>query len=316
MELGKTPIVFLGTDERRNALWMKRDDLLPFCFGGNKARIADEFMRDMEAQGRDHMIAYGNARSNLCRALSNLCAARGVPCTLLSPADDDGRREASYNQQMARAFGAEVVPCLKSNVATAVDEALAQSRARGRKPYYIYGNRMGDGNLQTPVRAYEKVYRELLEQQTELGVCFDELFLATGTGMTQAGLLCGQSRLGGEMRIRGISIARSEESGKAHIRRYLQGSLGGAADGIDISLTDIYALSYGAYSAEMVDCARDVMTRYGVPLDLTYTGKAFYGMRCELSRRELHDKQVLFLHTGGTPLFFDKATEIFGLGGR
>jgi D-cysteine desulfhydrase len=47
------------------------------------------------------------------------------------------------------------------------------------------------------------------------------------------------------------------------------------------------------------------MISYGIPLDSTYTGKAFYGMERYLAERGVRDKCVLFLHTGGTPLFFD-----------
>lgn len=311
MDFPQTPIMRLFSDIRGNTIWIKRDDLLPFSFGGNKARIAHELLEDMEAQGRNHMIAYGNARSNLCRALSNLCAAQDVPCTVLSPADDDGSRELSYNLLLSQAFGAEIVPCQKTNVAQAVDRALANSKERGLKPYYIYGDRTGGGNLQTPVRAYRKVWRELQAQQAGLGVRFDQLYLASGTGMTQAGLLCGQAELGGDTQVIGISIARNEASGKAHIRDYLRATLG--RDDMTVDFVDSYSLSYGQYSAEIADCARQTMTKLGIPLDMTYTGKAYYGMLRELKRRNVRGKQILFLHTGGTPLFFDKAAQIMAM---
>ena len=38
---------------------------------------------------------------------------------------------------------------------------------------------------------------------------------------------------------------------------------------------------------------------------MTYTGKAFYGMVRYLEEHQIHNKNILFLHTGGTPLFFD-----------
>ena len=45
--------------------------------------------------------------------------------------------------------------------------------------------------------------------------------------------------------------------------------------------------------------------RYGMPLDSTYTGKAFMGMKDYIEKESLKGKQILFIHTGGTPLFFD-----------
>ena len=45
------------------------------------------------------------------------------------------------------------------------------------------------------------------------------------------------------------------------------------------------------------------MKNYGIPLDATYTGKAFMGMTEYI--KEIKERNILFIHTGGTPLFFD-----------
>ena len=52
-----------------------------------------------------------------------------------------------------------------------------------------------------------------------------------------------------------------------------------------------------------------MMTKYGIPLDTTYTGKAFCGMQKYLREHEITGKRVLFIHTGGTPLFFEYLRE-------
>ena len=44
----------------------------------------------------------------------------------------------------------------------------------------------------------------------------------------------------------------------------------------------------------------------GIPLDSTYTGKAFWGMTQYLIDKNIKGKNILFIHTGGTPLFFDE----------
>ena len=60
---------------------------------------------------------------------------------------------------------------------------------------------------------------------------------------------------------------------------------------------------------EMAECARQVFRRYGMPMDLTYVGKGYYGMVQEIRRLGLRNERILFLHTGGTPLFFDSQME-------
>ena len=62
---------------------------------------------------------------------------------------------------------------------------------------------------------------------------------------------------------------------------------------------------YGAYSPDVADMIRKVYGEDGVYLDMTYTGKAFYGMMQYLQEQKITDKNILFLHTGGLPLFFD-----------
>ena len=128
-----TPLYFHETLAGNNQVFLKREDLLPYSFGGNKARIGLCYVEDMEKAGCNHMLAYGNARSNLCRVLSNLCAGSGIPCTILSPADDDGAVRESYNQKMCHFFGAEIVPCLKTGVKATVENALEQSRRLGKR---------------------------------------------------------------------------------------------------------------------------------------------------------------------------------------
>ena len=86
----KTPIIQIS--DKNNNIYVKRDDLLPFSFGGNKVRIALEFIKDMKRQGKDCIVGYGNARSNLSRALANLCYKFRIPCHIISPADEDGIR--------------------------------------------------------------------------------------------------------------------------------------------------------------------------------------------------------------------------------
>ena len=44
-------------------------------------------------------------------------------------------------------------------------------------------------------------------------------------------------------------------------------------------------------------------------MDTTYVGKAFYGMINYINKEKLNDKNILFLNTGGLPLFFEQLKE-------
>lgn len=295
----KTPIVQIP--DERNSVYIKRDDLLPFSFGGNKVRIALEFIDDMKNQGKNCIVGYGNARSNLSRALANLCYQFNIPCHIVSPADEDGTRIDTYNSKMVLACNAKFHYCKKTDVRDTVESVLKELKAEGLNPYYIYGDSTGKGNEHTPLRAYVKVYEEIKGQ-------YDYVFLATGTGMTQGGLLAGKAIHKGSETIIGVSVSRTSAQEVGVLQNALDSfsckikSIGDC----DIQVLDEYLCGgYGSYNREIEKTIYHQLTCNGIPLDPTYTGKAFWGMQDYLKKHNITGKRILFIHTGGTPLFFD-----------
>ncbi len=306
-----TPVVPCPGMDDENEIYIKRDDLLPFSFGGNKVRIAYEYFADMEAKGKNCIIGYGNSRSNLCRAIANMGYAKygAGHVHIVSPADDDGSRVETFNSRIVKICGAEIHDCSKQNVAETVCAVIKACGESGMAPYYINGDMYGKGNEAVPVRAYAKVYAELKGQ-------YDYIFLATGTGMTQAGLLAGRQIYAGNENIVGISIARKASDETAVLQRFLTAYY--AAENITpdpdrdkIIVTDQYLFGgYGKASSEITALIQEMMQKNGIPLDSTYTGKAFYGMLDYIRLNWIRNKRILFLHTGGTPLFFDNMRTI------
>lgn len=217
------------------------------------------------------------------------------------------------NSLMAHACGAVFHECSKTGVSETVQAVMDECRAKGLRPYYIYGDKFGNGNETVPVRAYVKVYQEILKQGKELGVHFDSIVLPTGTGMTQAGLIAGKFLYGGDCGIYGVSVARDTVKEKAVLGKYLRAygdSIGRKITG-EINLTDEYLCGgYGKYTPDLLGTIKEMYLRNGVPMDPTYTGKAFYGIRDMIAKRML-GQNILFIHTGGTPLFFDSINKIF-----
>lgn len=298
-ELFASPVQELELLELKDRIFIKRDDLLGFSFGGNKVRIAWEFWKDMKEKGCDCLVAYGSSRSNMCRALSNLSSRFGFPCYVLTPREDvvEG---GTFNSRMVEGFGAKIRYCHKDRVAEAVRELMEELRAKGFSPYYIFGNELGRGNEEPAARAYRMAYQEILKDQERLGVVFDRIFLASGTGMTQGGLISGQKLFGGTADITGISIARMGERGRSEVARFA------GTEVKEVHFEDRYICGgYGCYDEDIEAVIQMMMERFGIPLDPTYTGKAFCGMLKSLKEESHAPENILFLHTGGTPLYFD-----------
>lgn len=310
-----TPIVKINSQLPCN-IYIKRDDLLPFSFGGNKVRIAEEFFSDMKKKNCDCIIGYGNSRSNLCRVIANMSKYYGVKCCIISPKDDDGQRIETSNSKIVRLCDAEIVICSKDNVSATVGDTVSRYIDAGYSPYYIYGNEFGTGNESTPVKAYYKCYNEISEQSKDLGLEFDYIFCATGTGMTQAGLLAGKSVAKGKEKIVGISVARPTDKEIRIICNYLEAFSKEQSLKINDSQEDICVIDkyvgkgYGKKDNKIDKIIFDMLTSNGIPFDPTYTGKAFLGMTDFIEENQIKDKNILFIHTGGTPLFFDNLSNI------
>lgn len=305
----RTPITQLHHNENSNQFFIKRDDLLPFSFGGNKVRIAEEYFKDMMQKDCDCIISYGSSKSNLNRVIANMSRTEGIPCYVVSPEDIDSEEQVTFNSKLVTETGANIVSCSRDNVANTVESVINQCMKDGLTPYYINGDKYGKGNKEVPVRAYIKAYDEILKYERNAGIEFDYIFHASGTGMTQAGLLCGSILNHDKKEIIGISIARSSETGVIPIKDSIDSYF--KSSNINktyepISFIDKYVCGgYGKYNEQISSTVQRVYNTEGIALDITYTGKAFWGMTEYVKEKQISNSKVLFIHTGGTPLFFD-----------
>jgi D-cysteine desulfhydrase len=139
-----------------------------------------------------------------------------------------------------------------------------------------------------------------------MGIRFDGIAVAVGSGGTYAGLLMAKKLLGHPARIIGINVSRDagyfkeriaailEESG-----RYLGAALSAGAGEIDI-IDGYVGRGYALSSAEELRFIHELAMLEGVILDPVYTGKAMYGLANEIRSGRLRDcGNLLFIHTGG-----------------
>lgn len=285
-----------------NHLWIKREDLIPFSFGGNKARKAELFFREIDKGGFDCVVTYGSGSSNHCRVVANECCRRALECYIIAPREAS---EPSFNSRMMELFGAKITTVPVHEVHDTIEGKLEALRNAGKKPYFIEGG--GHGNIGT--EAYVQCYWEIKEYEEEQMLHFDYVFFASGTGTTQAGLVCGQLLNEDERQIVGISIARKNPRGRdvaiQSIRDYMGEKAREEAIQAATIFIDDFVSGYGKEDKRVTDTIETVIKTYGIPLDATYTGKAFMGMAEYIVQQKIMGKNILFIHTGGTPLFFD-----------
>lgn len=296
-----TPIIDIG-EYCGNNLWIKREDLIPFSFGGNKARKALLFFQEIDKGDYDSVVTYGSGSSNHCRIIANECSRRGLKCYIISPLE---KSDITYNSRMMEMFGAEITVVPVKEVHDSIENKLVSLRLNGKKPYFIEGG--GHGNIGT--EAYVRCYDEIVNQEKQNGIEYDYIFFASGTGTTQAGLICGNLIHQNSKKIIGISIARKNPRGRDvvlnSVLSYMGNSISARTADEATFFLDEYTNGYDDKNIYVDNIISEVMIRYGIPLDPIYTGKAFWGMSEYLRENGIVGKNVLFLHTGGTPLYFD-----------
>ena len=303
-----TPIQKLSEKLNNNTFYIKRDDLFPISFGGNKARKAILFFKEQEKLGCDSIVTYGSSSSNHCRVVANMAASRELPCYIVSPIEES---QPTNNSRITQLLNAHVVMCPVSEVSLTIDELLQKLRVQGLNPYFIQGG--GHGDLGT--KAYVDAYNEIRSQEKKLGIFFDYIFHTSGTGTTQAGLVCGQVLNNDIRQVVGISNARKNPYGGQVILDSVNSYMASISEKHvptnAINFIDDYVLDgYGSYNDEILQILKEVLVNDGIPLDTTYTAKGYWGMKKYVKKNQISGKNILFIHTGGTPLFFDDLGEL------
>ena len=94
-----TPIEYLPNFSKalgnKVNVYIKRDDLLPGCAGGNKTRKLDFSIADALSKGADTLITCGAVQSNHCRLTLAWAVHEGLDCHLVL----EERVKGSYNPE-------------------------------------------------------------------------------------------------------------------------------------------------------------------------------------------------------------------------
>lgn len=294
-------------DYESSQIYVKRDDKIPYSYGGNSVRIAVEFFKDMYEKDADAVISYGSRHSNINRVVSQLAKDADIPCRIVTSLIEDefsyvmqaylnqlvqGEEAAKFkkhrNEELADANGARRTYCKKTEVKQTIEEVMSQLRNLKKNTYYIYGNSDGNGNESVALRAYDLAYDEIVAYEKESGVNFDCIVVAYGTGMTLEGLVKGRNRHQKDTRLCGISISKEVMEYNLEENFYLTGAyIGGGYEVNDNKIESFI---------EQMSIVHEIC------LDPVFTGKAFVGMMHEIEKGEISGN-ILFIHTGGRPVY-------------
>lgn len=297
-------------------LWIKRDDLTGFAFGGNKGRKLEFILADALAHGADTVVSCGATQSNFIRQLGAAASVAGIEChavlmdepyepglraTVVGGLNTDGEHG---NLLLDRLLGVRVsiVPngpweTLFAETNLLADRLEADGRRVVRVPI--------GGSSPLGALAFVDAASELARER------FDVVIVATSSGSTHAGLHVGFSGTGA--RVIGISCDPEPEVAEevGCLARAAASELGIEPPNEEPDVRfDFVGPAYGVPSEEGQRALVRLARSEGIFLDPVYTAKAFAGLLALAERGGIAGR-VLFWHTGGLPALFGYLPAIY-----
>ena len=298
-------------------IYIKRDDQTGSEWSGNKCRKLEFSVKEAMEKGCNLLITCGGIQSNHCRATVAVATYFGMKSAVLLRISEEPPVEGNYF--LDKLMGADVRFCTREEYSQKrgeiMQEMAAAYAAEGYRPYILpEGASNGVGT-----QGYYYAMKEIVAQEEELGVEFDTIVVATGSGGTLAGLALANKINGYGKKIYGVCVCDDEPyfqkigaeiSVEALPYLVRQGEISQAeAERLsrDIKPEDFHCIEgyvgrgYALSRPEELEHIKRLARLEGVVFDPVYTGKATYGIVGELrpGGKLETSRNILYIHTGG-----------------
>lgn len=298
-------------------IYVKRDDQTGTEVSGNKIRKLEYSIQEALNNDCDTLITCGGIQSNHARATAAAGIKVGLKSVLVLRSDDKPEMEGNY--LIDKILGAEVriisSDDYREKRQEIMEDIVKELEAKGRKGYIIpEGASNGIGTF-----GYLKCFNEILEQEKQIGITFDTIVTAVGSGGTYAGLYLGNKLNDSKKKIVGVNVCDTAEYFKDRICSILEEVKTYIPEtDFEISKDDMCIIDgyvgdgYALSRPEELEFICDFAEAEGIILDPVYTGKAMRGLYTEIKKGTFKDSEnILFIHTGGFFGLFSKR-EQFG----
>lgn len=294
----------------RAELWIKREDLGPLAFSGNKLRNLEFLLGAALADGADTIVTSGRRWSNHCRLTAAAGARLGLRVEIVVSGPPTS---GSPNLALIDLLGAGVHQAAtngRGDREALVERVASDARAAGRRVVVIP---VGGSDV---TGAWGQVLgaMEAADQAAAHGFTADAIVLPSATGGTQAGLTVGAAIVAERSgvppaRVVGVAVAH----GEPELRPYMETLVGELATlaGIMPPLAGVEVMSsqlgdgYGIPSRASDEAARLLARTEGVLVDPVYTAKGLAGLIELVRSGELDGRRAMFWHGGGLPALFE-----------
>ena len=307
------PMANLASRLESGELYVKRDDCTGLAFGGNKVRQLEFYLGEAVAAQADTILITGAVQSNFVRLAAAAARTLGMDCHVQLeervPKNDPLYR-SNGNVLLDRLLGATIHSYPdgedEAGADARVHEIAAELAGQGRRPYVIP---LAPGHKPLGALGYVVAAAELLEQMQAQDVALDEIFVASGSGNSHAGLLFGLRALGCPVAVTGICVRRSVDIQSGRIAERCRDiaellELDPVVEESDILVEDDFlAPGYGHLNEATLNAIALAARTEALILDPVYTGKTLAGL-IRRAGEPGEPRRMLFVHTGGAPAIF------------
>lgn len=292
-------------------LFIKRDDLLPGCSGGNKTRKLDFCIADALENGADTIITCGAVQSNHCRLTLSWAVKEGMDCHMVLEERVAGsyKKDGSGNNFLFELMGVKsttVVPG-GSDMLGEMEKLAEKLKAEGKKPYIIPG---GASNA-IGATGYVACAQEIQQQLFDRGLNIDHMVVPSGSAGTHAGIVVGMFGTNAGIPVSGINVSRKKDIQEDNVYKLAAETAKrvGIREELPTSevtcFDDYVGPGYSIPTDGMTEAVKLLAQTESILLDPVYSGKAMAGL-IDLVRKGhfAPGSNVLFLHTGGSPALY------------
>ncbi|MCB2217248.1 D-cysteine desulfhydrase [Desulfofustis glycolicus] len=292
-------------------LFIKRDDLLPGCAGGNKTRKLDYCIADALEKGADTIITCGAVQSNHCRLTLAWAVKEGMDCHLVLEERVPGsyKENGSGNHFLFQLMGVKSITVVPggSDMLGEMEQVSEKVKSTGKKPYIIPG---GASNA-IGATGYAACALEIQHQLFSQNLSIDHLVVPSGSAGTHAGMVVGMYGSNANIPIAGINVSRKKQVQEEIVHNLAVETAKrlGVREKIpadQITCFDNYVgAGYSLPTDSMIEAVKLLARTESILLDPVYSGKAMAGM-IDLVRNDYFSPgtNVMFLHTGGSPALY------------
>lgn len=292
-------------------IFIKRDDLLPGCAGGNKTRKLDFCIADALENNADTIITCGAVQSNHCRLTLSWAVKEGLDCHLVLEERVKGsyNPEASGNNFLFHLLGVKSVTVVPggSDMMAEMQKLADSLKAKGKNPYIIPG---GASNA-IGATGYVACAQETLQQLFDMGVSIDHMVVPSGSAGTHAGIVVGMQGNNSGIPVSGINVSRTKSDQETLVYKLVEATAQRVGVVTPIAKEAVQCFDgyvgagYSLPTDAMIEAVKLLASTEAILLDPVYSGKAMAGL-IDLVRKGHFPEgsNVLFLHTGGSPALY------------